>query len=169
MPLVRKLRTKEDGLMTYRAWVSHIDLVKVNDDLSYEELMKKIENYKMDPDRYMCINIEDVDDVFSWLKYGKADTKYADWNYFQWVLINSLPNDDNTLVFKACILEEIENLPSNKYHMLRCEIKLMEDHHLALKMRRTSVLNIHTSLRNERQANCLGRGQKLWYEMLCKF
>lgn len=48
--------------------------------------------------------------------------------------------------------------------MLRCETELMEECRLASKMRRTSVLSIHTNLRNGRQANRLGRGQKLWYE-----
>ena len=33
-------------------------------------------------------------------------------------------------------------------------------------MRRTSVLNIHTSLQNRRQTSRLGRGQKLWYEKI---
>lgn len=64
--------------MTYRAWVSPIDLIKINDNLSYKELMKKMKNHKMDPDRSMCINIEDICYVFSLLKYGKADKKYAD-------------------------------------------------------------------------------------------
>ena len=51
--------------MTYRASVSPINLIQINDSLSYEELQKKIENYKMDPDRSMCINIEDINEVFS--------------------------------------------------------------------------------------------------------
>ena len=52
-------------------------------NLSYEELMKKIENYTMDPDRSMCMNLEDIDEAFNWLKYGKSDIKYANWDYYK--------------------------------------------------------------------------------------
>ena len=48
--------------------------------------------------------------------------------------------------------------------MLRCEIELMEARRLVSKMRRTSVLSIHTNLRSGRQVIHLGRGQKLWYK-----
>lgn len=48
-----------------------------------------MENYKMDPDRSMCINIEDIYEAFSRLKYKISDTKYVDWDHYRWVLINS--------------------------------------------------------------------------------
>ena len=141
--------------MTYWAWFAPIDLTETNDDLSHEELVKKMKNYSMDPDHTMCINIEDIYNVFMHLICGKANTKYTEWDNYQRIFINSLPDDDNTLV-KACMLEEIKN-PSNAYYMLRCEIELMEECHLTSKMRRTSVLSIHTNLQNVRQANHLGR------------
>lgn len=65
MPLVIKLWTKEDELITYRAWVSPIDLIQINNNLSYKELMKKMENYKMDSNRSMSINMEDINEVFT--------------------------------------------------------------------------------------------------------
>ena len=89
------------------------------------------------------------------------------WGYYQWLLIQSLPDDDNTLVFKVRMLNEIEK-PSHRYYMLRCEIELMEARRLVSKMRRTSVLSIHTNLRSGRQASRLGRGQKLWYKKTIK-
>ena len=51
MPPVRKLWIEEEGLMTIRAWVSPMDLIETNDDLSHEEVVKKMKNYKMGPDR----------------------------------------------------------------------------------------------------------------------
>lgn len=62
------------------------------------------------------------------------------------------------------MLQEIENLTNNKYYLLRCEIELIEEHHLASKMRRTSVFSIHMSPRSGRQVSRLGREQKLWYK-----
>ena len=61
------------------------------------------------------------------------------------------------------MLNEIEK-PSHRYYMLRCEIEFMEERRLVSKMRRTSVLIIHTNLRNGRQASRFSRWQKLWYE-----
>ena len=124
MPPVRKLWTKEDGLMKYRAWFAPIDLIETNTDLSHEELVKRMKNYKVDPNRFMCMNVENIDGVFMHLMCGKANTKYTDRNNYQQVLINSLLDDDNTLVFNTYILKEIGNL-SSKYHLLNCKIELM--------------------------------------------
>lgn len=70
----KKLWTQEDRLITYRAWVSPIDLLHINDNLSYKELMKKMENHKMDPNRSICTNIEDINEVFSWIKSMEKQT-----------------------------------------------------------------------------------------------
>ena len=95
--------------------------------------------------------------------FANKPTVYMNWGYYQWLLIQSLLDDDNTLVFKVRMLNEIEK-PSYRYYMLRCEIELMEEHRLVSKMRQTSVVSIHMNLWSGRQASCLGRGQKLWYE-----
>ena len=116
--------------MMYRAWFAPIDLIETKDDLSHEELVKKMENYKMDFDRTMCMNIEDIYDVFMHLICGKTNTKYTDWDNYQWILINSLLDNDDTLVFEARMLEEFKN-PSYAYYMLTCEIELIEECHLA--------------------------------------
>ena len=78
MPPVRKLWTEEEGLMTIRAWVSPMDPIETNDDLSHEELVKRMKNYKVDPNRFMCMNVENIDGVFMHLMCGKANTKYTD-------------------------------------------------------------------------------------------
>ena len=163
MPPVSNLWTEEEGLRTIKAWVSPNDLIEINNSLSFVELNEKMENYKMDPDRSICMNIKDLYEAFNHLMYANKSTVYMNWGYYQWLLIQSLPDDDNTLVFKVRMFNEIEK-PSHIYYMLRCEIELMEERRLVSKMRRTSVLNIHTNLRNGRQASRLGRGQNLWYE-----
>ena len=66
MPPVKKLWTNEERLMTNRAWVSPMDLIEINNDLSYKEFMKKMENYKMNPNRSICLNKEG--------KYGVLST-----------------------------------------------------------------------------------------------
>ena len=65
MAPVSKLWTEEEDLMTIRAWVSPNDLIEINNSLSYEELMEKMENYKMDLDRPICMNIEDLYGAFN--------------------------------------------------------------------------------------------------------
>ena len=40
--------------------------------------MKKMENYKMNPHCSMCMNIEDIYEIFSRLMCGKADIFGAD-------------------------------------------------------------------------------------------
>ena len=97
MPPVKKLWTNEERLMTNRAWVSPMDLIEINNELSYKKFMKKMENYRMNPNRSICLNKEDKYGVFIRLMYGKVDTKYTNWDYYQWVLINSLHDDDNTV------------------------------------------------------------------------
>ena len=139
------------------------DLIEINNNLSYEEHMEKMKNYQMDHDRPICINIEDLYGAFNRLMSANIPTVYTNWGYYEWLLIQSLPDDDNTLVFKAPMLEEIKD-PSYAYYMLRCEIDLMEECRLVSKMRQISVLSIHTNLRSGRQASRLGRWQKLWYE-----
>ena len=109
MPPVRKLWIEKERLMTIRAWVSLMDLIETNNNLSHEELVKKMENYKMDHNRFICMNIEDIYGIFIHLMYKKMYIKYTNWDYYQRVFINSLHNDDKTLVFKARILKEIEN------------------------------------------------------------
>ena len=163
MPPVSKLWTEEECLMTIRAWVSPNDLIEINNNLSYKELTEKMENYQMDLDRPICINIEDLYGVFSRLMSANIPTVYTNWGYYEWLLIQSLPDDDNTLVFKVRMLNQIEE-PSHRYYMLRCEIELIEERCLVSKMRQTSVVSIHMNLWSGRQASCLGRGQKLWYD-----
>ncbi|KAH9686018.1 hypothetical protein KPL70_014192 [Citrus sinensis] len=154
MSLVSKLWTEQEGVMTIRAWVSPNDLIEINNNLSYEELIEKMENYHMDPDRPICINIEDLYGAFNRLMSANIPTVYTNWGYYEWLLIQSLPDDDNTLVFKVHMLNQIEE-PSHIYYMLRCEIKLMEECRLVSKMRRPSVRSIHTNLRSGRQASRL--------------
>ena len=77
MPPISKLWTNEEGLMTIRAWVSPNDLIEINKSLSYEELMEKMENYNMDPDRPICINIEDLYGVFNRLMSANKPTMYT--------------------------------------------------------------------------------------------
>ena len=89
-----------------------------------------MKNYKMDPDRTVCMNIEDIYDVFMHLMCGKANTKYTDWDNYQRILINFLLDQENMLVFKALMLEEIKD-PSYAYYMIRCEIEQMEERLLA--------------------------------------
>ena len=67
MPPVNKLWTEEEDVMTIRAWVSANDLIEINNSLSYEELIEKIENYKMDPNHPICMNIEDLYGAFNCL------------------------------------------------------------------------------------------------------
>ena len=59
MPLVRKLWTEEEGLMTIRAWVSPMDPIETNDDLSHEEAMKKMKNFPkiMNPWSWACLMV----------------------------------------------------------------------------------------------------------------
>ena len=116
--------------MTIRDWVSPMDLIETNNNLSHEDLVKKMENYNMDSDCSICMNIEDIYGVFIRLICGKANTKYTDWDNYQRILINSVPDDDNMIVFKAHMLKEIKD-PSYAYYMLRCEIELMEERRLA--------------------------------------
>ena len=63
--------------MTIRAWVSPNDLIEINNSLSSEELMEKIENYKMDPDRPICIYIEDLYGAFNRLMSVNIPTVYT--------------------------------------------------------------------------------------------
>ena len=77
MPLVGKLWTEKEGLMTIRDWVSPMDLIETNNNLSHEDLVKKMENYKMDTDRSICMNIEDIYAVFIYLMCGNTNTKYT--------------------------------------------------------------------------------------------
>ena len=114
----------------------------------------------MDHDCLMCINIEDLYGAFNLLMSANIPTVYTNWGYYEWFLIQSLPDDDNTLVFKVRMLNQIEE-PSHRYYMLRCEIDLMEECRLVSKMRQISVLSIHMNLRSGRQASRLGRGQKV--------
>ncbi|KAH9723199.1 cysteine-rich receptor-like protein kinase 10 [Citrus sinensis] len=72
MPPVRKLWTEEEGLMTIRAWVSPMDLIETNDDLSHEEVVKKMKNYKMSPDRTIM-----QDDLMC--KFRKYETAQEMW------------------------------------------------------------------------------------------
>ena len=104
MPPVSKLWTEEESLMTIRAWVSPNDLIEINNNLSYEELMEKMENYQMNPDCPICINIEDLYRAFNSLMSVNIPIKYMNWGYYEYLLIQSLPNDDNTLVFKVHML-----------------------------------------------------------------
>ena len=59
-----------------------MDLIETNNNLSHEELVKKMENYKMDHDRPICMNIEDIYGIFICLIYGKVYTKYTNWDYY---------------------------------------------------------------------------------------
>ena len=69
--------------MTIKAWVSPNDLIEINNSLSYEKLMEKIENYKMDPDHPICMNIEYLYGVFNRLMSANKPTVYTNWSYYQ--------------------------------------------------------------------------------------
>ena len=99
----------------------------------------------MELDNHICINIEDLYGAFNRLMSANKPIVYTNWGYYEWLLIQSLPDDDNTLVFKVRMLNQIEK-PSHRYYMLRCEIELMEERRLVSKMRQSSVLSIRTNI-----------------------
>ena len=77
MPPVSKLWIEEECLMIIRAWVSLNDLIEINNSLSYKELTEKMENYKMNPDRPICMNIEYLYGAFNLLMSANKPTVYT--------------------------------------------------------------------------------------------